>query len=162
MKHVLKGYTPQQVKPVLHDKIVVDYLNQIHSKFVLVPNYKAENNIAIICKRFYIEKLLVFLALHLKHISFPREMLMKSLTPILIFVNLLSWQFLISISHFLSCIGCLKCITVHAEPGLLFPELYVPLNHSVSSCQQFTVKYLKKPEIFILNASFIRIIINFG
>ena len=51
-------YKPQQVKPVLKDKIVVDYLNQIHSKFVLVPIDKAANNIAIICKRFYIEKLL--------------------------------------------------------------------------------------------------------
>ena len=42
----------------MKDKIFVDYLNQIHSKFVLVPIDKAANNIAIIFKRFYIEKLL--------------------------------------------------------------------------------------------------------
>jgi len=49
---------PQQVKPVLKDSAVVEYLNHIHANFVLVPIDKASNNIAIICKRFYIEKLL--------------------------------------------------------------------------------------------------------
>ena len=43
----------------MKDKIVVDYLNQIHSKYGFVPIDKAANNTAIICKRFYIEKLLL-------------------------------------------------------------------------------------------------------
>ena len=54
---------PQQVKPVLNDKIVGDYLYQFHSKFVLVPIDKAANNKAIVCKCFYIEKLLLEIGL---------------------------------------------------------------------------------------------------
>ena len=48
----------QPVKQVLKDPDVKSYLTDLHSKFVLVPIDKASNNVAIICKRFYIEKLL--------------------------------------------------------------------------------------------------------
>ena len=48
----------QPVKQVLRDPDVSNYLTDLHSKFVLVPIDKASNNVAIICKRFYIEKLL--------------------------------------------------------------------------------------------------------
>ena len=138
---------PQQVRPVLKDKLIVDYLNQIHSKFVLVPIDKAANDIAIICKRFYIEKLLLEIGL----LNTPSE------------TYKLSSRNVDEVHHSLSsCLGCLKCITVHVEPGLLLPQLYVPLNHSVISCQQFSVKYFNEPEMFILNASFIRIITGFG
>ena len=55
---------PQQVKPILKDETVAAYLTQIQSKFVLVPIDKAANNIAIICKKFYIEKLLLEIGLN--------------------------------------------------------------------------------------------------
>ena len=47
---------PQQTKPVLKDGDTLNYLTNVHAKFVLVPIDKASNNIAIICKRFYIER----------------------------------------------------------------------------------------------------------
>jgi len=50
--------TPEVVKPILKDPVVLKYLDDLHSKFVLVPIDKASNNIAIICKQFYITRLL--------------------------------------------------------------------------------------------------------
>ena len=49
---------PAVVKSTLKDPEVRKYLDDIHSKFVLVPIDKASNNIAIICKQFYITRLL--------------------------------------------------------------------------------------------------------
>ena len=50
---------PKKTKPVLKDPNVVSYLNDLHSKFVLVPIDKAANNIAIVCKQFYIKRILL-------------------------------------------------------------------------------------------------------
>ena len=41
---------------ILHRKDVKTYLQELHKDFVLVPTDKAGNNIAIVCKKFYIEK----------------------------------------------------------------------------------------------------------
>ena len=49
---------PSITKPLLENEEVVTALSQLHSKFVVVPIDKASNNVAIICKRFYIQKLL--------------------------------------------------------------------------------------------------------
>ena len=49
---------PQQTKPVLDDEEVKAYLAEFHKKYVVVPIDKAANNIAIICKRFYVCRLL--------------------------------------------------------------------------------------------------------
>ena len=49
---------PSVVKPVLEDEEATSALYDLHSKFVVVPIDKASNNVAIICKRFYIQKLL--------------------------------------------------------------------------------------------------------
>ena len=49
---------PGVVKPVLKDKEVLKSLSDLHSKFVVVPIDKASSNVAIICKRYYIQKLL--------------------------------------------------------------------------------------------------------
>ena len=58
VNHLKFWKVSQPVKPVLKDPDVKEYLAELHSKFVLVPIDKASNNIAIICKRFYINKLL--------------------------------------------------------------------------------------------------------
>ena len=50
--------TPQQTKPVLQDPIAKAYLDELHKKFVIVPIDKAANNVAIICKRFYLTSIL--------------------------------------------------------------------------------------------------------
>ena len=50
--------TPQRARPTLKDPVVIEYLADLHSRFVLVPIDKASNNVAIICKRFYILKIL--------------------------------------------------------------------------------------------------------
>ena len=49
---------PSKTKPVLQDEDVLKDLSELHSKYVIVPIDKAANNVAIICKRFYIQKLL--------------------------------------------------------------------------------------------------------
>ena len=54
---------PSKVKSVLKDPSVVEYLAELHSKFALVPIDKAANNISIICKRFYLLRILKELGL---------------------------------------------------------------------------------------------------
>ena len=49
---------PSVTKPVLQDEAIKSALADLHTKFVVVPIDKASNNVAIICKRFYIQKLL--------------------------------------------------------------------------------------------------------
>ena len=49
---------PSVTKPALEDEEVIASLAELHSKFVVVPIDKAANNVAIICKRFYVQKLL--------------------------------------------------------------------------------------------------------
>ena len=49
---------PSANKPILQDDEVLTSLSELHNKFVIVPIDKAANNVAIICKRFYIQKLL--------------------------------------------------------------------------------------------------------
>ena len=49
---------PSTTKPALEDEEVQSALSDVHNKFVIVPIDKASNNVAIICKRFYIQKLL--------------------------------------------------------------------------------------------------------
>ena len=48
----------QKTKPVLDDTIVKAYLEEFHKKYVVVPIDKASNNVAIICKKFYVSRLL--------------------------------------------------------------------------------------------------------
>ena len=48
----------QKVNPILRRSEVTEYLQNLQSKFVLVPIDKASNNVSIICKKFYIEVIL--------------------------------------------------------------------------------------------------------
>ena len=50
--------TISPTKPFLQNQDVLSALADLHDKFVIVPIDKASNNIAIVCKRFYIQKLL--------------------------------------------------------------------------------------------------------
>ena len=49
---------PKKTKQVLKRPDVVEYLKQLHKTYVFVPIDKAGNNIAIICKRYYVEVIL--------------------------------------------------------------------------------------------------------
>ena len=49
---------PSTTKPSLQDEEVQAALSDLHKNFVVVPIDKASNNVALICKRFYIQKLL--------------------------------------------------------------------------------------------------------
>ena len=63
--NVLKAKTVhQKVKPILKDRDVILYLENLHSKYVLVPIDKASNNVAIICKKFYIERIVQEIGLY--------------------------------------------------------------------------------------------------
>ena len=50
--------TPSATKPILQSDEVQSALSALHDKFVIVPIDKATNNVAVICKRFYVQKLL--------------------------------------------------------------------------------------------------------
>ena len=58
VRHLKSIKTPQQTKPILQDDNVIRYLADFHNKYVIVPIDKAANNIAIICKQFYVMRLL--------------------------------------------------------------------------------------------------------
>src|ERR1044072_1456146 len=45
-------------KPILNKPLVKSYLQELHDRYVFVPTDKASNNIAIICKDYYIKVLL--------------------------------------------------------------------------------------------------------
>ena len=47
-----------RTKPVLKNNDVITYLNSLHQKYVLVPIDKAANNVAVICKKYYVEVIL--------------------------------------------------------------------------------------------------------
>ena len=47
---------PSATKPILQDEDFIASLAELHSKFVVVPIDKASNNVALICKRFHIQK----------------------------------------------------------------------------------------------------------
>ena len=55
LKPKIKNTSP---KTVLKQETVKNYLSELHSKYVIVPIDKAANNVAIICKKFYIKHLL--------------------------------------------------------------------------------------------------------
>ena len=74
--------TPQQSKAVLDDTPVQECLVDLHSKFVVVPIDKASNNVAIICKRFYIASILEELGLPTKSSS-TYELIDKSAASII-------------------------------------------------------------------------------
>ena len=48
----------KEAKQILKDKDVLEYLTELHNNYVIVPIDKAANNISIICKRFYVTRLL--------------------------------------------------------------------------------------------------------
>ena len=50
--------TPRMTNPILKRDHVQAYLDNLHKNFVLVPIDKAANNIAIICKKYYVEVIL--------------------------------------------------------------------------------------------------------
>ena len=45
-------------KHVFNDKVHLDYLQNLHSKFVFVPVDKAANNEIIVCKKYYLDMVL--------------------------------------------------------------------------------------------------------
>lgn len=49
---------PQKSNPVLKQADVITYLDELHQKYVLVPIDKAANNVAIICKKHYVDVIL--------------------------------------------------------------------------------------------------------
>ena len=55
----LKSRIPnRQRKQILKDQTVLGYLEELQKHFVLVPIDKASNNIAVICKKYYVEVIL--------------------------------------------------------------------------------------------------------
>ena len=49
-------------KQVLKSKVHLDYLNKLHDNFVLVPADKANNNVIVVCKKYYLDVVIMELA----------------------------------------------------------------------------------------------------
>ena len=47
-----------KTNPVLKQDAVIEYLNELHEKYVLVPIDEAAQNIAIICRKYYVPVIL--------------------------------------------------------------------------------------------------------
>jgi hypothetical protein len=60
----ITNFVPRNVTSVLRKPSTINYLNELHSKFVLCPIDKAANNIAVICQRHYTETIIKELNLH--------------------------------------------------------------------------------------------------
>ena len=59
-----------RVKQVLRDPGVVSYLNILQEQYVMCPIDKAANNIAFICKKYYVQVLIKeFIKCYIKHLS---------------------------------------------------------------------------------------------
>ena len=55
LKHRIKVH---KTNTVLKQDTVIEYLNELHEKYVFVPIDKAANNIVIICKKYYVTVIL--------------------------------------------------------------------------------------------------------
>ena len=54
----LKGKIQSPEQKILNDPDAKDTLRRLHDDFVLVPADKAANNVIVVCKKYYIEKLI--------------------------------------------------------------------------------------------------------
>ena len=50
LRHINK-----RIKHVLRNKVHLDYLDDLHENFVLVPADKAPNNVIVLCKKYYLD-----------------------------------------------------------------------------------------------------------
>ena len=58
IRSLKRKFKPKKVNQVLRRPEVVEFLKNLHKNYVLVPIDKASNNIAIVCKRYYVEVIL--------------------------------------------------------------------------------------------------------
>ena len=57
-KELKKKFKSSKVKQVLRDPKVISYLNILQEQYAMGPIDKAANNIAFICKKYYVQVLL--------------------------------------------------------------------------------------------------------
>ena len=55
---IKQKFQSKKSNPTLKDPFVIEYLENLHKQFVLVPIDKAANNVAIVCKHYYVEVIL--------------------------------------------------------------------------------------------------------
>ena len=126
--------TPATVKPVLEDEAALSALNDLHSRFVVVPIDKASNNVAIICKRFYIQKLLTEVGIQ-EILRQPTkcQIGVKKMSLLITCYYVKSLIFHLMIVWKLSplCIGFPKCITTHLDADSSLLPALVAQNHWV-------------------------------
>ena len=58
IKELKSTFKVSKVKNVLKDPKVISYLNILQEQYVMCPIDKAANNIAFICKKYYVQVLL--------------------------------------------------------------------------------------------------------
>ena len=63
IKELKNKFKFNKVKQVLQDPKVISYLNILQEQYVMCPNDKAANNIAFVCKKYYVQVLLKELGL---------------------------------------------------------------------------------------------------
>ena len=58
LKNLKTKFKFSKVKQVLKDPKVISYLNFLQEQYAICPTDKAANNIAFICKKYYVQVLL--------------------------------------------------------------------------------------------------------
>ena len=58
LKNLKAKFKFSKVKQVLKDPKVISYLNFLQEQYAIYPTDKAANNIAFICKKYYVQVLL--------------------------------------------------------------------------------------------------------
>ena len=156
---------PKLAEPILKDKDVWQYLKELHNNFVIVPIDKAANNIGIICKRFYVSRLLSEVGAlgdpnstyEIKDIN-PQELIHDYL--------LLSERYGLKLEEKQKTLPIMywtpKMHYIRLEPDLLFLQLNAVQNQLVESCPMHLNSSLRKSKTFTKRANFIKTIIGFG
>ena len=65
----MKEKIPSPKQKILNDPDVKDTLSRLQDEFVLVPADKADNNVIVVCKKYYIETLMKELGINTTNIS---------------------------------------------------------------------------------------------
>ena len=156
---------PSRTKPVLSNHEVKIYLQQLKSRYVIVPIDKAANNFAFICKRFYITRLL-------QEIGIPNgncetyKISNKNKQDIIQENVDLCKRFGVEVSERNNCLPVMYWLPkMHKTQSMnvsLWHPVFVPLNQLLLQFQKFLNCYFNKSEIFMIKVHFIQDIKSFG
>ena len=123
---------------------------------MLVPIDKASNNIAVICKKYYVEVILKEVG-----VLGQASVMVEIIHDDLLVTDRLKLK-AEEKNEILRSTGCGRCIKIPLVKELLLHQNFVPLNHCPEQFLVFLTSFIVKLKIFTSKQSFCQIITNFG